>query len=50
MEKNGNTNFNYGQKLAALLLITGVICSVAWLSPQSKENKKLQAGKTLKLL
>jgi beta-lactamase regulating signal transducer with metallopeptidase domain len=44
MEINNNTNFNYGQKLAALLLITGVICSVAWLSPQSQENKKLQSN------
>lgn len=39
MEINNSTNFNYGQKLVALLLITGVICSVAWLSPESKQNK-----------
>lgn len=45
MEVNSNSNFNYGQKLAALLLITGVICSVAWLSPQKKETKKQMAGK-----
>lgn len=40
MEANSNTNFNYGQKVAALLLITGVICSVAWFTPQNKEGKK----------
>ena len=45
MEINSNTNFNYGQKLLALLLITGIFCSVAWLSPQNKENKKQQANK-----
>ena len=45
MEINSNTNFNYGQKLLALLLITGVFCSVAWLSPQNKESKKQQANK-----
>ena len=45
MEINSNTNFNYGQKLLALLLITGVFCSVAWLSPENKESKKLHAKK-----
>jgi hypothetical protein len=45
MEINSNTNFNYGQKLAALFLITGIICSVAWLSPQRNENKTLQVTK-----
>ncbi len=30
--------FNYGQKLLALLLVTFIICSVAWLSPQDKKN------------
>jgi beta-lactamase regulating signal transducer with metallopeptidase domain len=44
MEINNSTNFNYGQKLVALLLITGIICSVAWLSPESKQNKTQQAG------
>lgn len=37
---NGNvasTQFNYGQKLLALLLVTGIICSVAWLSPGEKK-------------
>ncbi|MEO8861228.1 MAG: M56 family metallopeptidase, partial [Ginsengibacter sp.] len=29
--------FNYGQKLLALLLITFIICSVAWLSPADKK-------------
>jgi len=38
MEINNSTNFNYGQKLAALLLITGVMCSVAWLSPNNINN------------
>ncbi|MDQ6901910.1 MAG: M56 family metallopeptidase [Bacteroidota bacterium] len=28
--------FNYGQKLLALLLVTFIICSVAWLSPADK--------------
>lgn len=45
MEINSNTNFNYGQKLIALFLITGIICSVAWLSPQNNEKKKQQAIK-----
>ena len=45
MEINSNTNFNYGQKLLALLLITGVFCSIAWLSPENKESKKHQAKK-----
>jgi beta-lactamase regulating signal transducer with metallopeptidase domain len=29
--------FNYGQKLLALLLVTAIICSVAWLSPEEKK-------------
>lgn len=29
--------FNYGQKLLALLLVTFIICSVAWLSPADKK-------------
>jgi beta-lactamase regulating signal transducer with metallopeptidase domain len=29
--------FNYGQKLLALLLVTGIICSLAWLSPPDKK-------------
>ena len=28
--------FNYGQKLLALFLVTGVICSMAWLSPKKE--------------
>ncbi len=40
MEVNSNSNFNYGQKLAALLFITGIIFSVAWLSPQNKKNNR----------
>jgi bla regulator protein BlaR1 len=47
MEINSNANFNYGQKLVALLLITGVFCSVAWLSPENKESKKQLAKNTL---
>ncbi len=30
--------FNYGQKLLALLLVTFIICSVAWVSPQEKKK------------
>ncbi|MEP7231934.1 MAG: M56 family metallopeptidase [Ginsengibacter sp.] len=30
--------FNYGQKLLALLLVTFIVCSVAWLSPQDKKQ------------
>ena len=30
--------FNYGQKLLALLLVTFIICSVAWLSPTDKKS------------
>ena len=48
MEINNNSHFNYGQKLVALLLITVVICSVAWLSPDNKENKKLPGNKISK--
>ena len=44
MEINQHTNFNYGQKLVTLLLITAVISSVAWLSPQNNEQKKEQAN------
>ncbi len=33
-----STQFNYGQKLLALLLVTGIICSVAWLSPGEKKT------------
>ncbi len=51
--------FNYGQKLLALLLVTFIVCSVAWLSPQDKkqnigkpsssENLKAPAKPTLPL-
>ncbi|KAA9037733.1 M56 family metallopeptidase [Ginsengibacter hankyongi] len=30
--------FNYGQKLLALLLVTGILCSLAWLSPGEKRQ------------
>ena len=36
-----NSNFNYGQKLIALFLITGLMCSIAWLTPGKKENKSI---------
>ncbi|MEP6584413.1 MAG: M56 family metallopeptidase [Ginsengibacter sp.] len=31
--------YNYGQKLLALVLVTSTICSIAWLSPQEKKKK-----------
>ena len=34
--KTAPNQFNYGQKLFALVVITGVICSIGWLSPQQK--------------
>lgn len=37
--------FNYGQKLLALLLVTAIICSVAWLSPQEKKSVDTQIVK-----
>jgi beta-lactamase regulating signal transducer with metallopeptidase domain len=33
-----SSQFNYGQKLTALLLVTAIICSVAWLSPAEKTS------------
>lgn len=45
MEIKSNTNFNYGQKLLALLMITGVICCIAWLSPSKNEKKNFQTYK-----
>ncbi len=51
---NGNavsTQFNYGQKLLALLLVTAIICSVAWLSPGEKKqtaNRNLQKTEEVK--
>jgi len=30
--------FNYGQKLLALILVTGILCSLAWLSPGEKRQ------------
>lgn len=30
--------FNYGQKLLALIITTGIICSLAWLSPSKVKN------------
>ena len=44
MEAGNSNNINYGQKLLALLLITGIICSIAWLSPEKREQgKKIHA-------
>lgn len=41
--------FNYGQKLFALLVMTGIIFSIGWLSPQEKNKKvKIQEAKNLK--
>ena len=37
--KNSNDGLNYGQKLLALLLSTGIICSIAWLTPEKKTNQ-----------
>lgn len=34
----GTTNFNYGQKLLALVLMAFIMISVAWLSPSSRNN------------
>ncbi|MBA2562683.1 MAG: M56 family metallopeptidase, partial [Chitinophagaceae bacterium] len=36
--KNITHSFNYGQKLLALITITGIICSVAWLSPGKQSH------------
>lgn len=39
MENNqGHNGLNYGQKLVALFLITGMIISLAWLSPSDKNT------------
>ena len=32
--KTYNNNFDYGQRILALLMITGIICSIAWLAPE----------------
>ena len=36
MEVSNSNNINYGQKLLALLFITALISSIAWLSPEKK--------------
>lgn len=44
---NGTTvQFNYGQKLLALLITTGIFCSLAWMSPTKirKERKEALAA------
>lgn len=45
-----NAGFNYGQKLLALLLATGIICSLAWLSPEKKENTQLDQVRTYNII
>lgn len=45
-----NAGFNYGQKLFALLLTTGIICSLAWLSPEKKENNQSNLVKTYNII
>jgi beta-lactamase regulating signal transducer with metallopeptidase domain len=37
--KSNSGSLNYGQKLLALLLSTGIICSIAWLTPEKKPNQ-----------
>ncbi|MEP6597381.1 MAG: M56 family metallopeptidase, partial [Ginsengibacter sp.] len=37
--KSSDDSLNYGQKLLALLLVTGIICSIAWLSPAKRSNQ-----------
>ncbi len=58
-DKNITLQFNYGQKIIALITITGIICSFAWLTPENKRplllhknqdislNKKISAAKNL---
>jgi len=45
------SQFNYGQKLFALLIITGIFCSLAWLSPSNikKENAYISLKNNLKV-
>lgn len=46
MEVNSNnTNFNYGQKLLALLLITGIFCSVSWFTSEKNTAKEIYPAK-----
>ncbi|MEO6330723.1 MAG: M56 family metallopeptidase [Ginsengibacter sp.] len=48
--KKNSDGLNYGQKLLALVVSTGIICSIAWLTPEKKTHqaseKQLEA-KTL---
>ena len=58
-DKNITLQFNYGQKIIALITITGIICSFAWLTPENKRptllhknqdislNKKISAAKNV---
>jgi len=41
--RHNNKSLNYGQKLVALLLTTGIICSIAWLSPARRSNQSLNS-------
>lgn len=48
--KNSHDGLNYGQKLLALLVSTGIICSIAWLTPEKKARahpEKHVQGKSL---
>ncbi|MDQ6844532.1 MAG: M56 family metallopeptidase [Bacteroidota bacterium] len=40
--------FNYGQKLLSLILVTGIICSIAWLSPGGKKEILNYSTKNIK--
>ncbi len=50
-DKAATQQLNYGQRLIALLLVTGVICSIAWLSPTDNKhlNKISAANKELQV-
>lgn len=45
---NTVTQFNYGQKLFALILTTAIFCSLAWLSPT--DVKKIPEKKSAKII
>ncbi len=40
--KAANNQFNYGQKLFALIAITGIIFSIGWLAPQEKDKRGIK--------
>ena len=43
--KRSNDNINYGKKIIALLLVTGIICLVAWLVPENSIGKTPMSNK-----